>query len=88
MTVGELLAILKITKQSLARVLGQLMREGFVVQRTEPGDRRRRRLLSDAPRRRRWSARLTERQARAHRRRLGGRRRRRGFTASARCCGR
>jgi DNA-binding MarR family transcriptional regulator len=44
MTVGELLAILKITKQSLARVLGQLMREGFIVQRTDAGDRRRRRL--------------------------------------------
>ena len=35
MTVGELLAILEITKQSLARVLGQLMREGFIVQRTD-----------------------------------------------------
>jgi DNA-binding MarR family transcriptional regulator len=43
-TVGELLAILEITKQSLARVLGQLMREGFVVQRTDVADRRRRRL--------------------------------------------
>ena len=43
-TVGELLAILRITKQSLARVLSQLMREGFVVQRTDAGDRRRRRL--------------------------------------------
>jgi DNA-binding MarR family transcriptional regulator len=43
-TVGELLAILRITKQSLARVLRQLMQEGFVVQHTDPGDRRRRRL--------------------------------------------
>ena len=43
-SVGELLAILRITKQSLARVLGQLMREGFVVQRIDAGDRRRRRL--------------------------------------------
>jgi DNA-binding MarR family transcriptional regulator len=43
-SVGELLAILKITKQSLARVLGELMREGFVVQRADAGDRRRRRL--------------------------------------------
>jgi DNA-binding MarR family transcriptional regulator len=42
--VGELLAILGITKQSLGRVLGQLVRQGFIVQR--PGDRdRRQRLL-------------------------------------------
>ena len=48
MTVGELLAILEITKQSLARVLGQLMREGFIVQRTDADDRRRRRLYLTA----------------------------------------
>ncbi|HSO42383.1 MAG TPA: MarR family transcriptional regulator [Rhodospirillales bacterium] len=47
-TVGDLLAILKITKQSLARVLGELMRGGFIVQRLDSRDRRRRRLyLSD-----------------------------------------
>src|ERR671931_2001538 len=34
MTVSELLAILRITKQSLSRVLGQLVRQGFIVQRT------------------------------------------------------
>lgn len=46
--VGDLLAILKITKQSLARVLGELMRGGFIVQRRDISDRRRRRLyLSD-----------------------------------------
>ncbi len=46
--VGDLLAILKITKQSLARVLGELMRDGFIVQRPDSADRRRRRLyLSD-----------------------------------------
>ncbi|HTY67753.1 MAG TPA: MarR family transcriptional regulator [Alphaproteobacteria bacterium] len=44
MTVGELLAILKITKQSLARVLGQLVREGYIVQRPGATDRRERRL--------------------------------------------
>ncbi|MBV8534619.1 MAG: MarR family transcriptional regulator [Alphaproteobacteria bacterium] len=44
MTVGELLAILKITKQSLARVLGQLVREGYIVQRPGSTDRRERRL--------------------------------------------
>jgi DNA-binding MarR family transcriptional regulator len=47
-TVGDLLAILKITKQSLGRVLGELMRGGFVIQRADSRDRRRRRLyLSD-----------------------------------------
>jgi DNA-binding MarR family transcriptional regulator len=30
-TVTELLAILRITKQSLSRVLGQLVREGFIA---------------------------------------------------------
>lgn len=44
-TVSELLGILKITKQSLARVLGQLMREGLVAQCSDDGDRRRRRLF-------------------------------------------
>jgi DNA-binding MarR family transcriptional regulator len=47
-SVGELLAILRITKQSLARVLGQLMREGFVVRRVDGADRRRRRLYLTA----------------------------------------
>lgn len=41
-TVSALLAILKITKQSLSRVLGQLLREGFIVQKTDDQDRRRR----------------------------------------------
>ena len=41
-TVSELLAILGITKQSLSRVLGQLVREGFIEQRTDRQDRRRR----------------------------------------------
>jgi len=40
--VGELLAILGITKQSLSRVLGQLVAEGFIVQRPGPRDRRQR----------------------------------------------
>jgi DNA-binding MarR family transcriptional regulator len=43
-TVSELLAILKITKQSLSRVLGQLVREDFVRQDTDATDRRRRQL--------------------------------------------
>jgi DNA-binding MarR family transcriptional regulator len=41
-TVGELLAILRITKQSLNRVLGQLLRQGFIVQRRGALDRRQR----------------------------------------------
>jgi DNA-binding MarR family transcriptional regulator len=40
--VGELLAILRITKQSLSRVLGQLVQQGFIVQRPGVRDRRQR----------------------------------------------
>lgn len=40
--VSELLAILKITKQSLSRVLGQLVREEFIVQHEGKTDRRQR----------------------------------------------
>jgi DNA-binding MarR family transcriptional regulator len=43
-TVTELLGILRITKQSLSRVLRQLVDEGFVEQRLLPEDRRRRHL--------------------------------------------
>ena len=43
-TVTDLLGILQITKQSLSRVLGHLLNEGFVEQRTDAQDRRRRRL--------------------------------------------
>jgi DNA-binding MarR family transcriptional regulator len=42
MTVGELLLILRITKQSLNRVLGQLVRQGFIIQHRGPQDRRQR----------------------------------------------
>ena len=45
MPVSELLEILKITKQSLSRVLSQLVREGFVEQRPGSRDRRQRLLL-------------------------------------------
>jgi DNA-binding MarR family transcriptional regulator len=41
-TVGELLAILRITKQSLNRVLGQLVRQGFINQHPGRRDRRQR----------------------------------------------
>jgi len=40
MSVSDLLGILRITKQSLARVLSQLVRQGFIVQRTGSSDRR------------------------------------------------
>src|ERR1700730_8366546 len=42
MTVGDLLVILRITKQSLNRVLGQLVRQGFIVQHRGAEDRRQR----------------------------------------------
>jgi DNA-binding MarR family transcriptional regulator len=41
-TVSELLATLRITKQSLSRVLGQLIAEEFITQRTGARDRRQR----------------------------------------------
>lgn len=48
-TVSELLAILRITKQSLSRVLSKLIEEGFVTQRPGVQDRRQRLLdLTDA----------------------------------------
>ncbi len=60
-TVSELLDILKITKQSLSRVLGQLIREGFIV--ASPGTRdRRQRLLELAPKGVELERRLSESQ--------------------------
>ena len=41
-TVSELLGILRITKQSLSRVLGDLVRKGYVAQRQGARDRRQR----------------------------------------------
>jgi len=41
-TVADLLAILKITKQSLSRVLGQLVDDGFIRQEKGSRDRRQR----------------------------------------------
>jgi DNA-binding MarR family transcriptional regulator len=50
-TVGELLGILRITKQSLNRVLGQLVRQGFIIQHRGAQDRRQRLLeLTDSGR--------------------------------------
>jgi DNA-binding MarR family transcriptional regulator len=45
MRVADLLDILKITKQSLGRVLRDLVDDGYVIQKTGPADRRQR-LLS------------------------------------------
>ena len=42
MPVSDLLSILRITKQSLSRVLGQLVDEGYITQKTGPVDRRQR----------------------------------------------
>lgn len=47
-TVNRLLGILKITKQSLSRVLGQLVREDYINQQTDAQDRRRRTLTLTA----------------------------------------
>lgn len=44
--VADLLGILRITKQSLARVLKQLIDEGFIRQTAGPDDRRERRLFA------------------------------------------
>lgn len=46
LTVADLLGILKITKQSLARVLKQLVDSGFVEQKPGPNDRRQRLLYT------------------------------------------
>jgi DNA-binding MarR family transcriptional regulator len=62
-SVSQLLHILKITKQSLSRVLGQLVREGFVDQETDSGDRRRR-LLRLTSKGAELEALLTEKQCR------------------------
>jgi DNA-binding MarR family transcriptional regulator len=59
MTVGELLGILRITKQSLSRVLSQLVRQGFIIQRRGAQDRRQR-LLDLTPKGRELERQLSE----------------------------
>jgi DNA-binding MarR family transcriptional regulator len=59
MTVGELLGILRITKQSLSRVLGQLVRQEFIIQRPGAHDRRQR-LLELTPKGRELERQLTQ----------------------------
>ncbi len=46
--VADLLDVLRITKQSLGRVLKQLLDEGYIVQRTGNNDRRQRLLYATA----------------------------------------
>jgi DNA-binding MarR family transcriptional regulator len=46
--VADLLDVLRITKQSLGRVLKQLLDEGYIVQRTGNNDRRQRLLFATA----------------------------------------
>ena len=69
MAVSELLGILKITKQSLSRVLGQLIDDGFILQRTDAADLRRRHLhltTKGADLERRLSERQSQRIMRAY----------------------
>ena len=63
MTVAELLDILRITKQSLNRVLKELVDKGFVVQQTGRTDRRQR-LLSPTPEGRELAVRMARLQTR------------------------
>lgn len=74
-TVSELLVLLRITKQSLARVLGELVGRGLVTQQTGDRDRRQRLLsLTEAGRvlERRLFERQRERIAAAYRETGGG----------------
>ena len=48
LTVADLLGVLRITKQSLGRVLKQLLEEGYIVQRAGDQDRRQRLLFVTA----------------------------------------
>ncbi|RAI43304.1 MarR family winged helix-turn-helix transcriptional regulator [Rhodoplanes roseus] len=67
--VAELLDILRITKQSLARVLKQLVDEGFIEQREGETDRRQRRLFA-TPKGEALALRLATQQTRRIRRAL------------------
>ena len=70
-SVSELLEILKITKQSLNRVLSSLIDDGYVVQETDGGDRRRR-LMQLTEKGRALEEELTDRQSARIRRALSG----------------
>ena len=63
-TVGHLLAIVKVTKQSISRVLKDLLEQGYVEQKSGARDRRERRLeLTDKGKK--LERELTERQSSA-----------------------
>ena len=70
LTIAELLDILKITKQSLNRVLKDLLEQGFVEARAGVADRRQR-LLHATARGRRLAQELTQLQAARFARALG-----------------
>ncbi len=69
LTIAELLDILRITKQSLNRVLKELIEQGYIAQRTGTSDRRHR-LLTCTPGGRRLARRLAAVQGRRLRRAL------------------
>ena len=71
LTIAELLDILKITKQSLNRVLKELIDKGYIVQRTGPTDRRQR-LLSPTDEGRELALRMARLQTRRISRALDG----------------
>ncbi|MDX1738181.1 MAG: MarR family transcriptional regulator [Alphaproteobacteria bacterium] len=58
MTVSDLLSILRITKQSLSRVLGKLVDDGYILQKTGAVDRRQR-LLELTPKGKELESELT-----------------------------
>ena len=82
--VADLLDVLRITKQSLGRVLKQLLDEGYIVQKTGNNDRRQR-LLYATPKGEALVAKLAGLQTDRINRALGGyrSRRRRGRSASS-----
>ncbi len=61
-TVGHLLSILKVTKQSISRVLKDLLEQEYVEQKSGPRDRRERRLHL-TPRGEKLERELTDRQS-------------------------
>ena len=71
LTIAELLDILKITKQSLNRVLKELIEKGFVRQRAGTSDRRQR-LLFTTPAGHALARKLAELQTQRIRQALGG----------------
>ena len=85
MTVSELLGILRITKQSLSRVLGQLVRQEFILQQPGPHDRRQR-LLELTPKGRDLEQQLSEPQRSEDRAMLTGKPGLRLWRVSGRSC--